>query len=58
MGVTRGYERDYWNLLEKFGADLVFGDEDSGWNADFGTLFFYLIRRVENVSVGWVVSRV
>ena len=33
-------------------------DMRGGGNADFGTIFLYLIRRVENVVVGWVVSRV
>lgn len=31
-----------------------FGDEDSDGNADFMTIFLYLIRRVENVWVGRV----
>ena len=29
-------------------------EDDNNWNADFGTIFFYLIRRVENVVVEWV----
>ena len=28
--------------------------DDNGGNADFGTIFLYLIRRVGNVVVGWV----
>ena len=30
-------------------------DMRGGGNADFGTIFLYLIRREENVSVGWVM---
>ncbi len=30
-------------------------DEVDGGNADFGAIFLYLIRRVENVMVGGVV---
>ena len=32
--------------------------DDNGRNADFGAIFLYLIRRVENVRIGCVVGRV
>ena len=63
-GVTRGYGRDCWKfarralVFRQFWYRFGFRDEDSGGNVDFGTIFLYLIRRVGNVGVGWVVSRV
>ena len=45
--------------VEGVGKDTGRGwEKRNGGNADFGTIFLYLIRRVENVGVGWVVSRV
>ena len=65
MGLQGVMGEIVWNLLEKywfldsFGADLVLEsgrDMRGGGNADFWTIFLYLIRRVENVYVGWVME--
>ena len=52
--------KQFWHRFEvlvfrQFWYRFGFRDEDSGGNVDFGTIFLYLIRRVENAQVGWVV---
>ena len=50
--------RDRVEGVEGVGKDTGRGwEKRNGGNADFGTIFLFFIRRVENVWVGWVLEQ-